>query len=109
MRSITSLKFKKNTPIHIRAYCSPPYKVLFFGCDKVALESLKALYKEKVNNADLISRLEVVLSKKFQQCRKNIEEVNIYHFLALIWLGSRILRKKRNKNTSVVQAIYSRQ
>jgi len=74
MYSNSITKFRKIT--QFRKYCtSPGHKVLFFGCDKVALESLKALYKEKTNSADFISRLEVVVSKKFHQCRKNDEEV----------------------------------
>jgi hypothetical protein len=43
------------------------YRVLFFGSDKVSLESLKALH----SRPELVSRLEVVVSGKFNQCRKN--------------------------------------
>ena len=54
------------------------FRVLFFGSDKVALESLKELHKIP----ELVPRLEVVVPSKFNQCRKNNEdEVWIARFI----------------------------
>lgn len=57
---------------HFNAFAQPisTFRVLFFGSDNVSLESLKALHRER----DLVPRLEVVVSPKFNQCRKKNED-----------------------------------